>query len=303
MSQVLVKALTRLIEVYPDSIAGSTLTPSQKTQLEEFSRKTQSVQVTPKGRGVVYGILDMDVVKVTLEQLAPNQNVSPSAPQRAVNIASTRSSKLGRVCHDVTYLLAKTVANPLWESSEGPTEHFNVATEEFGVFSLEVGGEKNSVLNTHHSIWLVENQALFDRLDWLPNNEPTTVIWYRGQLHNKLIDWLSAPERAPMVYFFADYDGAGLNNFRRLNEKLKDRAEFWMMPTWKELLNRYGQNQLWVDTAREFDSFERNSQRLLEQSPVLRELVTEMKRQGLALEQEAVWLSESNPQCEEGKQE
>lgn len=290
MSLALVKALTRLIDVYPDSIAGSTLTSSQKKQLEEFSRKTQSVQVTPKGRGVVYGVLDMDVVKVTLEQLAPNQNVSPSVPQRAVNIASTRSSKQGRVGHDVTYVLAKTVANPLWEVSGVQTEHLNAATEEFGVFSLEMGGERNRDLHTHHPIWLVENQALFDRLDWLPNNEPTTIIWYRGQLHNKLIDWLSVPERAPMVYFFADYDGVGLNNFRRLNERLKERAEFWMMPNWRELLNRYGQNQLWIDTAREFDSFERNSQRILDQTPLLGELVTEMKKQGLALEQEVIWL-------------
>lgn len=298
MSRVLVKALTRLIEVYPDSIAGSTLTLSQKKQLEEFSRKTQSVQIIPKGRGVVYGILDMDVVKVTLDQLAPIQDLSSTVPQRAANIASTRSSKQGRVGHDVTYVLAKAVANPLWESAGGPTEHLNVATEEFGVFSLEVGGERNRELNTHHSIWLVENQALFDRLDWLPNNEPTTVIWYRGQLHNKLIDWLSVPDRAPMVYFFADYDGVGLNNFRRLSERLKERAEFWMMPNWKALLKRYGQNQLWVDTAREFDSFERNSQRLLEQSSTLQCLVKEMKKQGLALEQEAIWLSDSYLQGE-----
>ncbi|OOF10014.1 MULTISPECIES: DUF7281 domain-containing protein [unclassified Salinivibrio] len=291
MSQVLVKALTRLIEMHPDSIAGSTLTSSQKKQLDEFSRKTQSVQVTPKGRGVVYGILDMNVVKVTLEQLAPNQNVSPSAPQRAVNIASTRSSKQGRVGHDVTYVLAKAVANPLWESFGGPTEHLNVATEEFGVFSLEVGGERNRDLNTHHSIWLVENQALFDRLDWLPNNEPTTVIWYRGQLHNKLIDWLSVPERATMVYFFADYDGVGLNNFRRLKEKLEERAEFWMMPNWKELLKRYGQNQLWNDTAREFNSFLESNSNLLVQSSDLQALVLEMQTNGLALEQESIWLS------------
>ncbi|WP_052772043.1 DUF7281 domain-containing protein [Vibrio mexicanus] len=291
MSQVLVKALTRLIEVYPDSIAGSTLTPSQKKQLDEFSRKTQSIQVTPKGRGVVYRILDIDVVKVTLQQLAPNQNVSLSAPERAVNIASTRSSKQGRVGHDVTYVLAKVVANPLWEVSGVQTEHLNAATEEFGVFSLEVGGERNRDLNTHHSIWLVENQALFDRLDWLPNNEPTTVIWYRGQLHNKLIDWLTVPERATMVYFFADYDGVGLNNYRRLKERLENRTEFWMMPNWKELLNRYGQNQLWNDTAREFESFVRNSQKLLDKSPFLGELVREMKKRGLALEQEAVWLS------------
>ncbi|WP_182025744.1 DUF7281 domain-containing protein [Vibrio rotiferianus] len=294
MSQALVKALTRLIEVYPDSIAGSTLTPSQKKQLEEFSRKTQSVQVTPKGRGVVYGILDMDVVKVTLEQLAPNQNVSPSAPQRAVNIASTRSSKQGRVGHDVTYVLAKAVANPLWESSGGPTEHLNVATEEFGVFSLEVGGERNRDLNTHHSIWLVENQALFDRLDWLPNNEPTTVIWYRGQLHNKLIDWLSVPERAPMVNFFADYDGVGLNNFRRLKEKLEERAEFWMMPKWHHLLSKFGQNELWQSTSSDFESFVEQSSTWLTELPELLELVLVMQKSGLALEQEAVWLMNEN---------
>ncbi|PSW67433.1 DUF7281 domain-containing protein [Photobacterium leiognathi] len=291
MSQVLVKALTRLIEVYPDSIAGSTLTLSQKKQLDEFSRKTQSVQVTPKGRGVVYLILDMDVVKVTLEQLAPNQNVSPSAPQRAINIASTRSSKRGRVGHDVTYVLAKVVANPLWQVSGVLTEHLNASTEKFGVFSLEVGGERNRDLTTHHSIWLVENQALFDRLDWLPNNEPTTIIWYRGQLHNKLIEWLSVPERASMVYFFADYDGVGLNNFRRLKEKLGERAEFWMMPNWKALLNRYGQNQLWVDTAREFTSFLENSSNLLTKSSHLQALVLEMQTNGLALEQESIWLS------------
>ncbi|MFN1549360.1 DUF7281 domain-containing protein [Vibrio natriegens] len=290
MSQALAKALTRLVEVYPDSIAGSILTPSQKKQLEEFIRKTQCVQVTPKGRGVVYCIQNMDVVKVTLEQLAPNQYLSPTVPQRAANIASTRSSKQGRVGHEVTYMLAKTVANPLWEVSGVLTDHLNVATEEFGVFSLEVGGERNKNLHSHHSIWLVENQALFDRLDWLPNNEPTTVIWYRGQLHNKLIDWLSVQERAPIVYFFADYDGVGLNNYRRLKEKLEERAEFWMIPNWKELLNRYGQNQLWNDTAREFESFEQNSQRLLDQSSALRGLMTEMKKHGLALEQESVWL-------------
>ncbi|NUY57365.1 hypothetical protein HLG76_12590 [Salinivibrio sp. EAGSL] len=292
MSQALVKALSRLVEVYPDSVAGSTMTPSQKKQLEAFNHKTRCVQITPKGRGVVYRIQDIDVAAVELERLAPDQRVSSSVPQRSANIASTRSSKQGYAGHDVTYALAKTVANPLWEVSGVPTEHLNAATEAFGVLSLEVGGERNRHLHTEHSIWLVENQALFDRLDWLPNNEPTTVIWYRGQLHNKLIDWLSVPERAPIVYFFADYDGVGLNNYRRLKEKLTERAEFWMMPNWKAFLLRYGQNQLWVDTARDFFSFERNSQKLLAQSSELRELVTEMKKHGLALEQEVIWLNE-----------
>ncbi len=64
------------------------------------------------------------------------------------------------------------------------------------------------------------------------------------------------------------------------------------MPNWQSRLARYGQNRLWVDTFRDFAIFERNSQRLLEQSPQLQALVTEMKKQGLALEQEAFWLSD-----------
>ncbi|GAB6263403.1 DUF7281 domain-containing protein [Photobacterium sp. R1] len=291
MSQALIKALGRLVEVYPGSVAASSLTPSQRNQLEEFSRKTQSIHVTPKGRGVVYSIQDIDVINVTIEQLAPQSDLSVTVPQRAANIANSRSSKQGRVTHDVTYILAKTVANPSWNVSGVPTNDLNAAVREFGVVALEVGGEKNSNLHSNHSIWLVENQALFDQLDWLPTNEPVTVIWYRGQLHNKLINWLSEPERAPLVYFFADYDGVGLSNYRRLKERLQHRTEFWLVPNWRELLIRYGQNQLWIDTAREFESFERSVGQWFEEDIELQDLVQEMKKQGLALEQEAIWLN------------
>ncbi|ABV86593.1 Wadjet anti-phage system protein JetD domain-containing protein [Shewanella pealeana] len=292
MSQALAKALMRLRDAHPESVAASTMTQPQRKQLEEFGRKTQSIRVTPKGRGVTYSIQEVEVVQVTLNQLVPDRNLSFPVPQRAANIASSRSSKKGLTVHNVTYVLAKTVADPQWKVGELPTKHLQAATELFGVFALEVGGAINGNLHSIHPIWLVENQALFDLLDWLPSNEPTTIIWYRGQLHNKLIDWLSMPERAPIVYFFADYDGVGLNNFRRLKEKLEGRAEFWFMPNWRELLTRYGQNQLWGDTARDFESFERNSEGWLESLTELNELVQSMKKQGLALEQEVVWLND-----------
>lgn len=293
MSQVLVKALERLIEVYPKPLAGSTLTPSQKKQLDVFSRQTQSVRISPRGRGIVYHIENIDIVKTTLDHLIPNTSSLPDIPQRALNIAKTRNSKKGQAAHEVVYVLAKTIAHPQWQFGKSLTQQLQAATEALGVFALELGSEKNKNLNTVHSIWLVENQALFDRLDWLPINEPATIFWYRGQLHNKLIDWLAAPHRATKVYFFGDYDGVGLNNYRRLKEQLAEKAKFWFMPNWKTLLTRYGQNSLWNDTAREFKSFEQNGQRLLNQSPELQELVTEMKKQGLALEQEVVWLSDS----------
>ncbi|HBC3534429.1 TPA: hypothetical protein KDZ66_003354 [Vibrio vulnificus] len=290
MSQPLIAALKRLMNAHPDSIAASTMTIAQKRQLDEFCRKTHSVRMMPSGRGVAYRIEDLAVVIVTLQQLSPHQDLPLSIPPRAANIASTRSSKQGRITHDVTHVFIKTQAQPNWSDGDRPTEQLQRASEEFGVAALEIGGDKNHSLYSKHSIWIVENQELFDRLDWLPTSEPTSVIWYRGQLHNKLIDWLAAPQRSPLIYFFADYDGVGLNNYRRLKEKLGERTTFWLMPNWHTLLTRYGQNKLWIDTAREFESFERNAGQWLEQENELKALVQAMKRQGLALEQEVIWL-------------
>ncbi|EHU9517594.1 hypothetical protein KZY93_000921 [Vibrio vulnificus] len=291
MSQPLIAALKRLMNAHPESIAASTMTTAQKRQLDEFCRKTHSVRMTPSGRGVAYRIEDLAVVTVTLQQLSPHQDLPLSIPARAANIASTRSSKQGRITHDVTHVFIKTRGQPNWSDGDRVTEQLQRASEEFGVAALEIGGDKNHSLFSKHPIWLVENQELFDRFNWLPTSEPTSVIWYRGQLHNKLIDWLAAPQRSPLIYLFADYDGVGLNNYRRLKERLGERAIFWLMPNWRTLLTRYGQNKLWIDTAREFESFERNAGQWLEQENELKALVQAMKRQGLALEQEVVWLN------------
>ncbi|EGQ9991264.1 TPA: hypothetical protein I7765_02590 [Vibrio vulnificus] len=291
MSQPLIAALKRLMHAHPDSIAASTMTTAQKRQLDEFCRKTHSVRMTPSGRGVAYRIEDLAVVTVTLQQLSPHQDLPLPIPPRAANIASTRSSKQGRITHDVTHVFIKTRGQPNWSDGDRPTEQLQRASEEFGVAALEIGGDKNHSLYSKHPIWLVENQELFDRLNWLPTSEPTSVIWYRGQLHNKLIDWLAAPQRSPFIYLFADYDGVGLNNYRRLKERLGERVTFWLMPNWRTLLTRYGQNKLWIDTAREFESFERNAGQWLEQENELKALIQAMKRQGLALEQEVVWLN------------
>ncbi|MCU8462375.1 Wadjet anti-phage system protein JetD domain-containing protein [Vibrio vulnificus] len=291
MSQPLIAALKRLMNAHPESIAASTMTTAQKRQLDEFCRKTHSVRMTPSGRGVAYRIEDLAVVTVNLQQLSPHQNLPLPIPPRAANIASTRSSKQGRITHDVTHVFIKTRGQPNWSDGDRPTEQLQRASEEFGVTALEIGGDKNHSLYSKHPIWLVENQELFDRLDWLPTSEPTSVIWYRGQLYNKLIDWLAAPQRSPLIYLFADYDGVGLNNYRRLKERLGERATFWLMQNWRTLLTRYGQNKLWIDTAREFESFERNAGQWLEQENELKALIQTMKRQGLALEQEVVWLN------------
>lgn len=291
MSLPLIAALKRLMNAHPSAIAASAMTAAQRRQLDEFCRKTHSIRMMPSGRGVAYNIEDMAVVTVTLQQLSPDQDLPLTIPPRAANIASTRSSKQGRRAHDVTYVFIKTQAQPNWYDEDRSTEQLQRASEEFGVAALEIGGANNHSLYSEHSIWLVENQEVFDRLDWLPTSEPTSVIWYRGQLHNKLITWLAAPQRSPLIYLFADYDGVGLNNYRRLKEQIGERAIFWLMPNWRNLLTRYGQNKLWIDTAREFESFERNVGQWLNQEYEFKALIQAMKSQGLALEQEVVLLN------------
>ncbi len=133
-------------------------------------------------------------------------------------------------------------------------------------------------------LWLVENQALFDQLDWLPHSTGVSVAYYKGQVPGRLLDWLATRPRSPQVIHFPDYDGVGLANFTRLNKALQGDVDFWLMPDWQTKLCQFGSNELWRNTYRDFAAtFE-----ILPQ--VVRPLAELMQRHGLALEQESVWL-------------
>ena len=47
------------------------------------------------------------------------------------------------------------------------------------------------------ALWLVENQALFDRTDWLPEGTQATLLYYGGQLDGRLLSWLGHRPRFP----------------------------------------------------------------------------------------------------------
>ena len=145
---------------------------------------------------------------------------------------------------------------------------------------------------SEQALWLVENQKLFDRLDWLPPGTTASVAYYGGQLNNLLIEWLSRASRTKQVILFPDYDGVGLMNYARLRSKLGKKCRFWLMPGWKHLLKELGSNKIWLDT---FGDFESADHRLREMDdPELQQLMSEMQKQAMALEQEAIWLSTCN---------
>jgi hypothetical protein len=138
-------------------------------------------------------------------------------------------------------------------------------------------------------IWLVENQALFDQLDWLPATATGTVGYYAGQLPTRLLQWLATRSRTPEVILFPDYDGVGLLNYARLKEVCASPCSFWLMPDWHARLRVFGNHQVWLNTRTDFQSALRRLETLGFEDSVLT-LCKTLSSEGLALEHEVVWL-------------
>ena len=269
------------------ALPASQFTAAQRSALDRFVRQTGAVSCQRQGRGDVYRVSDPQIFAIHLSDLCPQVEMlaTDNLPLRAQRIAYARDSKAGSHQHDCYYPLLKAVGDKvLWRQGEHGAElSLSQVTRDFGAACLRI--ETGDAWQTEQLLWLVENQALFDRTDWLPGGTQGTLLYYGGQLDGRLVGWLAQHPRASRVVLFPDYDGVGLANFARLYTQLGDACECWLMPDWQIKLTRYGSQRLWQDTFREFTS-------AVSQLPdYLGELTGQMRQSGLALEQEAVWLS------------
>lgn len=282
--QALRAALLKLLR--KGSVPASQLTPAQRNALDRFARQTGSVSCQRQGRGDVYGICDQAVFETHVVELSPQvePSVAEQLPLRAQHVAHARNSKARQHQHDSYYPLLKAVGDAVsWFEGEHVAElALSAFTRNFGAATLRI--QPDDAWHTDQALWLVENQALFDRTDWLPAGTHATLLYYGGQLDGRLLSWLGQRPRASRIILFPDYDGVGLANFARLYEVLGDACECWLMPQWESKLARYGSNRLWRDTLRYFIG-------AMDHLPdYMRDLMEQMQRSGLALEQEAVWL-------------
>lgn len=292
MSQALSAALGKFTDVCT-AVPVNQFTQYQRRALDEFIQTTQALQLRSAGRGSVYQIVNMDIFTIHMRSLRPIDNAQRDSaiPKRAANIGQTRSSKIGKHDHALHYLLVKSISDEVtWQrSGEGANRTFDLSAltniAGAGVLSLAEG-------DTWHSdqpLWLIENQALFDRLDWLPSKATGTVAYYAGQLPGKLLQWLANRQRAPQVILFPDYDGVGLLNYARLKQVCGEHASFWLMPDWHVCLNKFGSHEVWGNTQREFHAALSLFKTVGIEDEVA-ELCRTLSAEGLALEQESVWL-------------
>ena len=268
------------------TLPASQFTAAQRMALDQFARQTGAVNCLRQGRGDVYSVCDQAVFDAHVSQLSPQvePSIAEQLPLRAQHVAHARDSKARRHQHGSYYPLLKAVGDTVsWREVERGAElPLSAATRDFGAASLSI--QSDDAWHSEQALWLVENQALFDRTDWLPEGTQATLLYYGGQLDGRLLSWLGHRPRASQVILFADYDGVGLSNFARLREALGDACDFWLMPQWESKLARYGGVQLWRDTLRHFTTA------VAQLPPSVRELTERMQYLGMALEQEAVWL-------------
>lgn len=289
MSRALADALGKLL-AGQGSAAATLFTPAQRRELDAFARQTGAVRRLTQGRGASYQLSDTGLAQAHLDALRPvaAAQLDPLLPVRANLIARTRNSKGGSHGHGVGYLLLKAAGPDVtWQRGDGVSIDISGATQSAGVAGLAIAPADG--WHSAQPVWLVENQALFDRLDWLPAGAHGSVVYYGGQLSNLLLDWLAQRSRTAKIMFFPDYDGVGLLNYCRLVDKAMSECEFWLMPGWLDLLRKYGSNSVWQNTSKEFNAaLVRLEQRGM--PPELDQLCRALSLHGLALEHEAVWL-------------
>lgn len=290
MNRSLQAALDKLRKMQSGVLPASALSSAQRHSLEQFARTTGSVQMRPNGRGVVFAITQPEVVDKHWRELSPVDlmELDDALPNRARNIATARSSKSREHQHEIHYLLLKAGKGAVtWCDDAGHQLDLRQSTDQLGAAAFAI--HENNSWSTGGSLWLVENQAVFDRLDWLPDAPNTSVAYYSGHLRNSLLEWLAAKPRASKIWFFPDYDGVGLINYARVKDCLGEMVQFWLMPEWETHLTHFGNAKLWQDTFREFQSAQARLAQL-QPEPDLIKLIQSMQTHGLALEQESIWL-------------
>jgi len=270
----------------------SELTVGQRKALEELMQQTRFIEIVKQGRSTFYRATNKTALENYLAQQQPLTEVElpTDIPDRSRNVGLHGGSKKGKSTHNNYYLLMKAWGDDvIW--SNGKTQMDVVAlTQQFGLAALQVS--VNQSWQCNKPLLLIENQALFDRCDWLESSFEGCLIYYAGQLPDILLQWLAERPRSSQVILFPDYDGVGLSNYVRLLESIhpETKADFYWMPNWQDKLQMFGDSTVWAKTHTLFENACHKLQAIDAMDENFQQLAKLSQRAGKALEQEAVWL-------------
>lgn len=264
-----------------------------RKQLDEFALRTRQIEVMREGRSTVYRILNRAALQNYYQQLHPidPSDLSEDLPNRSRNIGVNRNSKKGRSGHETYYLLMKAWDKDVsWQDGQYSLPVATL-TRQFGAAVLQIN--PNQAWQCNRSLLLVENQALFDRPDWLEADFDGCLIYYAGRISDLVLNWFAALPRCQELVLFPDYDGVGLSIYQRLAQTLPKTTalRFFWMSDWQRKLVEFGDKEIWANTRTQFENAFAKLDQLGLANEQFKELAYLSQRHGKSLEQEAIWLS------------
>lgn len=274
------------------TVTRSSFTKNQQQYLNDLINQTGIICLIKQGNGYVYQVINMSGLQSHLKQLQPlsESELSPDLPQRSRNIGLYKNSKQINAEHEFCYLLLKAVGDNIYWFNQEHKINISEQTHKQGVSSLMI--QVSDDWQSKTPLFLVENQDLFDCLDWLPTNFNGSVIYYGGNMKKRLLKWLAYKIRASELILFADYDGVGFSNFLNLYQAVKNQqsCKFYLMPNWQAKLASFGNREIWQDNQNLFYNAIQSLNKIDALTDEVFDLVRAMQAAGKGLEQEAIWL-------------
>lgn len=275
------KLLVRLLQ--EKDVSFSSLSPKVSSELERWGELKGCIAVKKSGRGKHFQVIDENALSWEIEQLSPDVELQNSS-SRVQNLAKNSSTKIGSTRLDYTYCLCKAIGDVVIEQNDKKT-FVSEITNQLGCFALPVSDSSTGVKSNVELI-LVENQLLFDDLSWLPLNWNGIVLYYKGNLPTRVLNWLKECSFSK-VTLFPDYDGVGISNYVNLLKCVPSSRWYWI-PNWEDCLEKFGSKDLWLE-ERQHSQFEKVWDAFKENGfpdTQLESLMNAIRKKGKMLEQE-----------------
>ena len=274
-------------------IASSAVPSGIRADLERWGERSGCLALERHGRGCVLRVLRPAILESEIGKLRPHEDCS-SLVNRAANLARFRDTKTGESRQDYSYMLAKAFGEAVVIQRAEKMIDLSAHSAMLGCFAIPLQDEP-TIWQGDFPLMLVENQALFDHTGWLRPDWRGLLLYYQGNISERLLLWLHA-SRFPSVTLFPDYDGVGLGNFARLREALPTAQWHWE-EGWENALSLYGNRSLWQkeEQRRQVDTLYAQWEQNGYPDPGLRELMRLMRKEGKMLEQEWVLIERAHP--------
>ena len=262
-----------------------------KSILEEFKtfgEQKGCFSIEKNGRGRNFKISNQLILQNEINRLTPDVDLN-SASYRAKNLAVNNDTKAGQTTLQFSHFHCKAIGEQICIENNGLIQDVSTVTKCLGGFNISIEDNSGGI-KCNSNLILIENQQLLDDINWLPKGWNGVLLYYGGNIHGRLLNWLKKCSFKEII-IFPDYDSVGISNFSRLKAEIPFAQWFWI-DNWEHLLKKYGKADLWNE-SKQFSSFNnlwKNFEENTFPDVELKHLMQKMREFGKGLEQEIVLL-------------